>query len=370
MKAILALLTFISSSLVASSLHVPAQAEQKLVHSPADQHEIMIHNRPLARVNGKTISLYDVVGKMNMFLHLRHPEVFKDKPTLCQFYLAQWKIFLEDMVNNELILADAEDKEVDISEGDIRKKLEEDYGSHLFAKLDEMGLSLEEVKKSVKEELTIQQMMWFRAYSRALQNVTPGQIKRQYETEKAQFKSKDTFTYQMLTIRGNSVDAIEKIAKEAYALLEKQNTLAPEAAVTGEEPATIAEVAALLNQKCEESKLDVKLIPSLDYSMDSAQIAAQHMEVLSNLPLKTFSKPVLQTSKTGDVIRIFYLKDREKTTPHPFTQLAASLKDKLTEFYANREKKNYIDRLKKQYRAEDHETYFELPKDYTPFDLF
>ncbi len=95
--------------------------------APQQEHEIVIHNRPLARVNGKTISLMDVVERMDMIILSRHPEAFHDKPLLIQYYNSSWKANLEEMINNELILADAEDKEMEISEGDIRKKLEDDY---------------------------------------------------------------------------------------------------------------------------------------------------------------------------------------------------------------------------------------------------
>ena len=350
MKYYLLLLCITFSSLVAA-----AQTPMQNFIQP-EQHEIIIHNKPLARVNGKTISLYDVVNRMNMVLCTKHPEAFKDKQVVFQFYEAQWKTFLEEMVSNELILADAEDKEVEISEGDIRKKLDADYGLTLFSKLDEMGMTLEEAKEMVRRDLIIQQMTWFRAYNRAVQSVTPNQVKTQYELEKESFKPKDRFTYQVLTLRGPTSFA-EKIGEEAYALLNDQGL-------------ELEEVAKKLIEKCEKDHINVKITASPDYMMESAQIATQHMEVLSSLPLKTFSKPTLQTSKSGDAVRIFYIKDRETIAAQPFTALAASLKDKLTEFYAAREKKNYIERLKKQYRAEDHETYFDLPKDYKPFDIY
>jgi hypothetical protein len=331
-------------------------ATSQLAFSPEQHHEIIIHNKPLARVNGKTISLYDVVNRMNTVLCTKHPEAFKDKNVVFQYYQSHWKAYLEEMVSNELILADAEDKEVEVSEGDIRKKLENDYGAQLFTKLDEMGMTLEEAKEMVKRDLIIQQMTWFRAYNKALQSVTPNQVKEQYLAEKDQFKPKDHYTYQVFTLRGPT-ELAKKLGEEAYSLLNEQNKEA-------------SEVVSTLTAKCEKDNIDVKISLSSDFSMESGQIAAQHMEVLSSLPLKTFSKPVMQSGKAGDVVRIFYIKDRETIAAQPFTILAASLKDKLTEFYAAREKKAYIDRLKKQYRAEDHETYFDLPKDYKPFDLF
>ncbi len=331
-------------------------ATNQVAFTQDGQNEIIIHNKPLARVNGKTISLYDVVNHMNTILCTKHPEAFKDKNIVFQYYQSHWKTYLEEMVSNELILADAEDKEMEISEGDIRKKLENDYGSSLFTKLDEMGMTLEEAKEMVKRELIIQQMTWFRAYSKALQSVTPNQVKEQYLAEKDQFKPKDHYTYQVVTLRG-PIEMAKKVGEEAFALLNEQKN----------DP---SEVISILSAKCEKENMDVKISLSSDFSMEGGQIAAQHMEVLSALPLKTFSQPVMQSGKAGDVVRLFYIKDRETIAAQPFTILAASLKDKLTEFYAGREKKAYIDRLKKQYRAEDHETYFDLPKDYKPFDLY
>jgi len=73
---------------------------------------LLINNRPLAKINGKVISLFDVIKKMDLFLFDYSPEYTPTVVERYQFYSSRWESTLEDMIADELVLIDAEQKEM------------------------------------------------------------------------------------------------------------------------------------------------------------------------------------------------------------------------------------------------------------------
>ncbi len=84
---------------------------------PSHEPCLVINNRPLGKINGKVISLYDVIKKMNLFLFEYYPDYKPSSVERYQFYMNRWETTLDDMINNELILLDAAQKEIKVSDG-------------------------------------------------------------------------------------------------------------------------------------------------------------------------------------------------------------------------------------------------------------
>jgi len=122
------------------------------------QKKIVINNRPLLKVNNKIISLMDVVKKMDLMIHESYPEAANNTMMRYQFYPQQWKYFLEDLWMAELMKADAEEKEIKVTEGDLREEIEGRFGPNVVATLDKLGLSYEEAREMIHYELIVQQM--------------------------------------------------------------------------------------------------------------------------------------------------------------------------------------------------------------------
>ena len=77
--------------------------------------KIAVQNSILTKVNGKTISMMDVKKKMDMAFHQNYPHLTHSNPARVQFYEVAWKKTLMDMIDNELILSDATDKEINLN---------------------------------------------------------------------------------------------------------------------------------------------------------------------------------------------------------------------------------------------------------------
>ena len=329
-----------------------------LLKNPQKAQQIITNNRPVARVNGKTFSLRDVVKKMDFFLQMQYPQVFQDKVALFQYYQNNWKQQLNEMINNELILADAAEKEVEIPDGELRKEMSERFGPNVFVTLDKLNMSYEEAEELVRDDLIIRNMTWFKAYNGALQSVTPKLIKNSVTAYLRSFTQKDEWKYQVLTIRSKEEKLAAKIAKEAYALLNK-GELNPH------------DVAAKLNSETGEDEVAFTVSASQEFLSDSTKVSEQHFSVLSSLAAGTISDPVSQTSRNGDEVkRIFCLKEHNRSEPESFDTLVESVKNQLTDVQANKARTDYIQALRKKFIFDEKEQlFFGEGDDFQPFAI-
>ena len=109
--------------------------------------KIAIQNTILSKVNGKTISMMDVKKRMDMLFHQSYPQHVHSNTARVQFYEASWRHILMDMVDNELIISDANDKEIKVTDGEVREVMEERFGPNVMQTLDKIGLTYEKPGK-------------------------------------------------------------------------------------------------------------------------------------------------------------------------------------------------------------------------------
>ena len=70
-----------------------------------------------------------------------------------------WKSALEEIIDKELILADAQESKIEVSSGDVRQEMERSFGPNIIANLDKAGISFEEASKIMQEEIIIRRMI-------------------------------------------------------------------------------------------------------------------------------------------------------------------------------------------------------------------
>src|SRR3989339_565270 len=135
------------------------------------QQQLVIQNRILTKVQNKTISVLDVVKKMDVFFSKQYPQYANSPAAKYQYFSSQWKDMLLQMVDHELILADAEKLDLKITDSEIRETLHDKFGPNLMESLDSLGLSYEEAKTMIHSEIVVQRMTWFKVHSKALNAV-------------------------------------------------------------------------------------------------------------------------------------------------------------------------------------------------------
>lgn len=327
-----------------SPLMVPPQGEGNLT----------IHNAILAKVNGNTISVLDVMKKMDLLFHKSYPQLLDSKTARYQFYQSAWQSVLNEMIHTELILADSQAKELKVTDGEVREEMENRFGPKLMLTLDRIGLSFQEAWKLVKNEMMVDRMNWYFVNSKAIQKVTPQLIKDAYAAYCVENPAKEEWNYQVVTVRSEDKDKGEALAKKIHEHLMQAKS---------EEASSWQET---LKQLPSEENCSFQISP--EYHTEAKHLSEAHLEVLKTLQDNEFSKPFTQNSRFDKktLYRIFHLKHHEKAAPPSFEEMSSKLRDKLLQQVAMEESRAYIEKLQKQY-SHGQDLKEKLSADFTPF---
>jgi hypothetical protein len=315
----------------------------------ADNKKIAVQNTILAKVNETTFSVMDVKKKMDLLFRQNYAHLDHSAQARFQFYEMGWRATLMQMVDHELILSDAAAREIKLSDGEVREELEARFGPNVLSTLDKIDITYDEAWKMVKNDLIVQRMSWWFIQSKAMQSVTPHDIRAAYQAYLQENPPYQQLKYQVITLR----------SEESAPLAEKVHRLVSEK-----------------NQNPEELALQLKEIdPSLqisaEYTVSDKELSEAHRTALSNLSPKTYSLPILQKSRTDHkvVARIFYLKERTDYPAPSFGDLSAKLKNDLLQKAIAKESSSYIDKLRKHYGFDLEHIKESFPEDMHPFSL-
>lgn len=190
----------------------------------AEPQHIFVNNRILAKVNGKAISVIDLMKKMDMIFYRQFPQYSSSIEARYQFYNMNWKHVLRELVEKELIMADAEEVKMEVSHGDIRQEMENMFGPNIIANLDKAGLTYDEAWKMVQEDQLLKRMMMVRVNTKAMRSVTPIQVKASYEEYAKNNADPDAWRYEVISIRGEDPSICAEAANYAYQLVTEEET--------------------------------------------------------------------------------------------------------------------------------------------------
>lgn len=318
---------------------------------------IFVNNRILAKVNDKAISVIDVMKKMDMLFYRQFPEYSSLVEARFQFYQVNWKHVLNELVEKELIVADAEENKLQVSNGDIRQEMEILFGPNIIANLDKAGLTYDEAWKMVKEELTIRRMLMIRVNSKAIRTVTPLDTRAAYEEYVKENTRPDAWRYQVISIRGEDLTASAEAANYAYQLLLEDDL----------------GITKLADKLKEHSLIGEKTTFNIsgEYQHSEKEVSDAYKNILSNLEVGTFSKSIAQKSRANKsmVFRIFYLKERIPGGVTPLNEIENKLKDHLIEKAIDRESEQYMKKLRQHFYLKESEQKQMIPDDFQPFAL-
>ena len=305
--------------------------------------ELTLKNRIVADVQGKTISVYDVRKKMDLYLSRHYPEALSSKESRFQFYTANWKQTLNQMIDGELMLADAEAREVKVSDGDVREEMQQRFGPNVMGTLDKLGLTYEEAKTLTHSEMISERMNWMRVTSKALQRVGSRDIRQVYDAYCKANPPIDQWKYQVLTVRAQEPKLVQTVSLNLDALSANLKQENPDATVT----------------------------VSTDIEADSKTISKAHLEALLPLEIGSYSPPITQVSKAdgSKVVRYFYLKDHIKKEPPTLEQASSQIKEELIQQAITEESQKYSKTLRKRLGFDEKRQRELIPTDFQPFTL-
>lgn len=335
------------------------RAEIPFSHGLAQEEpqELIVYNRILAKVNGKTISVIDVMKKMDLFLQRYYPQYAQSKAARFQYYSNQWRDTLAQMIDQELMQADAEKLELKVSDAEVREEMLDRFGPAIMQSLDQIGMTYEEARKMIFAEMIVQRMMWYRVNSKALNSVNPQDIKEAYKKYCENNPTLEEWEYQVLSLRSANAQLSETLAHKAFALLHSSS---PDLQTAAEEIKT---------ESVEETPVAITLSPEL--KVDEKSIAQSHKDVLKTMQPGSFSAPIAQVSRSDQsmVYRIFYLKSHSKKETPLFEKMAEQLKEELLQQAAAKENVQYITKLRERQGYDEKHMMESLPADFQPFAL-
>lgn len=331
-------------------------ATSQLFAAGREPKRIDVNNRILAKVNGKVISVFDVMKKMDVIFYQQYPQYTDSLSARFQFYSINWRHFLQDLVDKELILADANEMNMEISQGDIRQEMEDWFGPNILATLDKLGLSHKEAWEMVSNDLTIRRMLGARVNMRAMTKVHPVDVRTAYEKFCEENTSAGEWTYQVVTIRHPIPEDGLRIAEQAHEWL------------IGNECSLDQLVQRI---KIAEPISFVSCHISEEYQHEGNNMSPSYLEVLQQMEPGAFSPPIAQTSRAqgGVVHRIFFLKDATEGGVASLTEVEDELKGQLITQAIDKHTEGYLERLRNHFDVNTKTLQQMVPDDFEPFAL-
>jgi len=313
---------------------------------------VTVNNRILANVNGKSISVIDLMKKMDILFYREFPEYASVPQARYQFYISNWKHVLREMIDKELIVADAEEAKLPMSSGDVRQEMERLFGPNIIGNLDKIGMSFDEAVAIVQGDLMIQRMLYVRVNSKAMRNVTPLDVRNYYEEYIKDNKQPPAWIYRVVTIRNKDTSLGAETANAAYHLL-------------AEESVPLSELEAKIKSGAALNK-DSQITLSEEFQHGEKDISPAYKEPLLLLTSGEYSKPIAQKSRAdkSTVFRIFFLKEYKPESVPAFPEVEAKLKNSLLEKQVVAESTAYLKKLRRHFDVQEM-----IPEDFQPFSM-
>lgn len=338
--------------LLALPLLLSAASVDNLLMNQDDHLRIIVNNRVLANVNGKPITVIDVMKRMDIIFLKQFAEYTHSVSARHQFYLANWKRTLSELVDKELILADAKESKMEVANGDVRQEMEELFGPNIIMNLDKIGLPMDEATKIVSGDIAIRRMMYIKVTAKAMGKITPQAVRAGYDRWSKENTKPTSVTYRMITIRDPNPVNGEKTAK-------------------------------LINEKLKSGSFDQDTLKALlaphkeflslseEFTHNEKEIAPQNREILLNLQAGATSDPVQQKSRADNIAvwRLFVVMNKEIGGAPSYKEAEPRIKEILLDQAIGDEQKNYLTRLRKHFAVKESQIKEMIPEEFTPFSL-
>lgn len=317
---------------------------------------IEVNNRVLSNVNGKPVTVYDVMKKMDILFYRQFPQYANSLEARFQFYQMSWKNMFKEIIEKDLILNDGKEIGITLSAGDIRQEMQSLFGPNIIANLDKLGMSYQEAEGLLREELIIRKTIAARVQSRILRLISPQDIKKAYEGFLKTFEAHPSYLYHIITIRDK-----DPIRSKETADLIRSSDLAE-----GFDKEKIEK--AFIQKGLQDSFKTVTLSSQLKLS--DKEISEEQKKVLDLLKPKELSLPKLQKNKKNEeVLRLFYLVEKESSNPPPFNEMENKLKEKIFVELQEKETIAYLQKLYQSQHINMQDLEDSLPSDFKPFTL-
>lgn len=321
------------------SLNLEAVGESLFI-GKEDSTKMIVNNRVLAKVNGKPITLVDTMKKMDILFYRDYPQYTSSIKARFQFYQANWKSILSDLIDKELIIGDAEENKLPLNNGDVRQEMEDLFGPNIIGNLDRAGLTFDEAFKIVQGDIKLKRMVYVRVNNPAMRKVSPKSVRAAYEKFAEENILPPKWEYQTVTIRADDPVKSANVANHVHQLLKE---------------------GVALNNLVEKLK-SARLLPeqvqvnlSEVYQQTDKEMSEANKKIITTLSVGEFTSPIAQKSRVNKstVYRVFYLNNFNKGGAITFHEVENKLKEHLIGEEIQKEMEAYLSRLRKHFDVQE-----------------
>lgn len=343
-------LTFLASTAIEAK-------QDSFLFGHEDNVHIIVNNRVLAKVNGKAISVIDVMKKMDVLFFRQFPQYTSSVPARFQYYQANWKNVIRDIIDKELILADATENTLPVTNGDIRQEMENLFGPNIIDNLDKIGMTHDEAWNIVKSDIMLRRMAYFKVHMKSMREVTPQAIRAEYTEFAKNNIVPESYVYQVITVRDANAEKGKEIADKIKYELENKKI-------------ELSEFADKLKTNSPYGA-DTTVSLSEEFKHSTKEMSDAFKEVVLTLEAGKLSDTIAQKSRANNstVYRIFNLIEKNLGGTVAFHEVENKIKEKLQNIAAEKEMTTYLKKLHQYFDVQ--ESYLTEFKDdnYQPFTM-
>ncbi len=322
-----------------------------------DDGVIFVNNRVLVLVEETPITTMDLKKRLDYLFAREYPQFVTSPAARMEFYKISWRSVLEEQIQKHLIQADGKEMKIEISAGDVRQAMEEQFGPNVIANLEKAGVTYDDAARVIEEDLQMERVIGMRIHARAVRMITPSQLEKEYE----KFASNQEnirpphWSYRVITVRDPDEARGQQWAERIHHLLTEEK-------IPFEELLTQC-------QEGDDFSSETKISVSEPFQHEESELAPSYHDILATLEDDTFSPPIEQESrKEGKKVhRVFYLeKFKEKGIPS-FAEVTQNLQNKLLQEIIHQESEKYLERLNDFFVVQN---FVDDAQEYEPFILY
>jgi hypothetical protein len=294
--------------------------------------KVVVDNRVLACVRDQTITVVDVMKKLDMIFYQQYPQYRGIPEARYEFYAANWRKALDELVDRRLALLLAEEKQFRLTNGDIREELEEIYGPNVLMSLYGEGISIQDAHEMMREDILFRRVVSFFVQMPIYAEITPNIVKEAYDKKLETFKQQKGWLWRSVTIKSKTGSCSKQEADTIWRDLHSR--------------------ATKLRDLVAKPPEGLEIVVSQQFKSLYHDVSEAVSSVLNSLPIGSFSQPVAaQKNESSGTWRLYIVDEHFAPKTPEFCEIENALKQEIATPQISIKSEEFFQDLRKRYHA-------------------
>jgi len=293
---------------------------------------IQTNNTILTHVGNKPITALDVKRELDRQLYLFDKTAFNNPEAVFAHYSQNWKYTLNKIIQDELMLLEAETLEFSIPPHEITKKTAELYGDNPVPLYQLLSITPEEAKDHGKRELFSMYLTYVKIWDKSNIGATPREVQKVYESFIKDLPMKDKWIYQAMYIQGKDEELVKKTSESISQMLKEGH---------------YSNLASIVDRLSETN--EVKVGMSKDIMLTTKELSPALLAVLENLEVGMISDVITGKNADSYTGKVLHLKEIQKEPIPTFSDISDVLKNEIMSKSSEKLAEKYFAQLSKKY---------------------